>query len=275
MHIVTDSHFEIGKTHLVCEDYACHGEEPVPYVIVADGCSSASDADVGARLLALNARKLLPAFIRSDPNIPAAVHHRQLGHRVMQPAIEQAADLGLDSSTPDTTLIVAFVAEERIRVHVYGDGCLVGKRRDGTLRIVHIEFAQNAPYYLSYAEDWERQQAYGDIMSYQEIPQRVSTIDRGMVKAETRNFDEPGLFEFDLNEFPLVAIATDGLDSLTNVVSGVQLKLAEAANQFMTFENTNGDFVKRRLRRMLINYAKESIYNLDDVGCGVFACIDD
>ncbi|MEE4378221.1 MAG: protein phosphatase 2C domain-containing protein, partial [Candidatus Competibacteraceae bacterium] len=219
MYIVTDSHFEIGKTHLVCEDYACNGQEPVPYVIVADGCSSASDVDVGSRLLALNARQLLPAFVQGDPTIPAAVHHRQLGHRIMQPAIEQAADLGLDSSAPDTTLIVAFVVEDRIRVHIYGDGCVVGKRRDGSLRIIHIEFAQNAPYYLSYAEDWERQQAYADIMSYQEIPQRVSIIDRGMVKAETRSFDEPGIFEFVLNEFPLVAVATDGLDSLTNVVT--------------------------------------------------------
>jgi hypothetical protein len=274
MHIVTDSHFEIGKTHLVCEDYACHGAEPVPYVIVADGCSSASDADVGARLLALNAKQLLPSFVQDTPTIPSATHHWQLAHRIMMPAIQQAADLGLDSTALDTTLIVAFAVGDRIRVHVYGDGCLVAKRRDETLRAVQIEFAHNAPYYLSYPEDWERQQAYANIMAHQEAPQRVSTSDRGTVTIENRNYDEPGIFEFALAEFSLVVVATDGLDSLTNVVTGVQLSCTEAAKQFLASTNTQGDFVKRRLRRMLVNYAKDSIYNYDDVGCGVFACID-
>jgi hypothetical protein len=53
------------------------------------------------------------------------------------------------------------------------------------------------------------------------------------------------------------------------------VNLADFAKQLLASNDTSSDFVKRRLRRLLINYAKESIYNFDDVGCGVFACIDD
>ena len=59
MKLALDSHYTIGKLHLCCEDYGCHGRTPLPHVILADGCSAAPDSDVGARLLVLNARRLL------------------------------------------------------------------------------------------------------------------------------------------------------------------------------------------------------------------------
>jgi hypothetical protein len=50
--------------------------------------------------------------------------------------------------------------------------------------------------------------------------------------------------------------------------------LAASAGEFMKFGNLNGDFVKRRLRRTLNDYAKQHIFNIDDIGCGALATVD-
>jgi hypothetical protein len=278
MRIVTDCHFEIGKTHLICEDYACHGQQPVPYVIVADGCSAAEDVDVGARLMVLHARQALPAFAQAaastDDGAAWAVQHWQLGRQVAGRSIRQAASLGLSDAAVDVTLLIAFVVGDYVRVHVYGDGCLIGRRQDGSLRVIQIEFAHNAPYYLSYLEDRERQRLYADLMEDQKAPQQVRWIDGQTQTKETRPYDAPGIFAFPLSEFPLVAIATDGLSSFLNVTNRELVDLAASAGEFMKFGNLNGDFVKRRLRRTLNDYAKQHIFNIDDIGCGALATVD-
>ena len=50
---VVDSHFVKGSSHLVCQDYSSSGFtfNGIPYIIISDGCSTAKDSDVGARLL--------------------------------------------------------------------------------------------------------------------------------------------------------------------------------------------------------------------------------
>ena len=61
-----DWYFTIAKQHVVCEDYALTGWEPVPYTIVCDGCSSSEHTDVGARVLAWSAKKALQQSCFSD-----------------------------------------------------------------------------------------------------------------------------------------------------------------------------------------------------------------
>ena len=52
----TDAFFSIGKTHMVCQDYARSGTTRAghPYAIVCDGCSSSPDTDLGSRFLAMS-----------------------------------------------------------------------------------------------------------------------------------------------------------------------------------------------------------------------------
>jgi len=52
-----DSYFEIGSTHLVCQDYALSGlYKDMCYGIVSDGCSSAENSEIGAQILCHGAR---------------------------------------------------------------------------------------------------------------------------------------------------------------------------------------------------------------------------
>ncbi len=47
----TNSFYQIGKEHKVCEDYASCGIEPFPYAILSDGCSTGKNTDIGSRIL--------------------------------------------------------------------------------------------------------------------------------------------------------------------------------------------------------------------------------
>jgi hypothetical protein len=49
--IQTDIFRRIGATHAVCEDYIIEGNKPFPFIILADGCSTAKNTDMGARIL--------------------------------------------------------------------------------------------------------------------------------------------------------------------------------------------------------------------------------
>lgn len=273
MRIVTDCHFEIGHGHWVCEDYACHGRSPVPHVIVADGCSAAGNVDVGARLMTLNARQALPTFARL-PDEALTTRHWQIGRQIVIQSVRQASSLGLSATALDSTLLIALIAGDRVRVHVYGDGCLLGRRHDGSLRIVQIEFAHNAPYYLTYLQDRARQNMYADVMRNLPTPQIHRWLDGQTQRIETHPYDAPGIFEFPLDEFPIVAVASDGLSSFINRTNREPVGLWTGAEELMKFRNLNGDFVKRRLRRTLEHFAKRDIVNFDDIGCGVLASVD-
>ena len=52
--MISDSYFEIGNTHMVCQDYALNGSSPdnrLHYSIVSDGCSSSKHSEIGAQIL--------------------------------------------------------------------------------------------------------------------------------------------------------------------------------------------------------------------------------
>lgn len=173
MTITLDSHYTIGQLHLFCQDYVCHGWEPYPYVILADGCSAEPDSDVGARLLVLNARRLLPRFMAAATDeVGRRACHWRLGRRIVRRAARQARELGADSAL-DATLLIAWCDGATVYVHLYGDGCLAARRADGGIMAIQIEYAGNAPYYLSYLLNRERwalyQVAIGDPLAAQSV----------------------------------------------------------------------------------------------------------
>ena len=261
MFIASDSHYHIGKTHLTCQDYACNGFEPLPFVIVADGCSSSPHSDIGARLLALTARQLITEFSYDD--------YWGIGHRLTALSAQHIKTLGLAPSALDATLIVALQYDKRIRVYLYGDGCLICQYPDGGIRIIHIEYEHSAPYYLSYLEDAPRRERY-----LQANPAKiVHTLDATDTVSEIHYIDTPAIFEFSLDEISILGVASDGLNSFAAATAGYDCAVHSIAGELLAFKNIRGDFVKRRLRRAMASFARQGIYNHDDIALGVFAKI--
>ena len=82
--IHVDCAFRMGRTHLVCQDYAAVAAGEFPCVLLADGCSWSPDTDMGARLLVRSAlttlRCLSDAILRLMPSLLAAFRERGRGN---------------------------------------------------------------------------------------------------------------------------------------------------------------------------------------------------
>jgi hypothetical protein len=268
--LLLDAYYTIGRLHLFCQDYALHGWEPVPHLILADGCSAAPDSDLGARLLALNARRLLPRFVHAADQSERMALHWPLGQRIVRRAARQARDLGLDSGVLDATLLIAWCDGATAHVHLYGDGCLAVRRADGGVGTIRVEYAENAPYYLSYLLDPERWELYQEAIGEPATAQSICyQIDAGESVRQER-FNAPTVFDFDLTAFPVVAVATDGLDSFVAAETGARLDIRTVARAVLDFQNLDGPFVQRRVRQVLAEYAQQRVLNVDDIGLGAF-----
>jgi hypothetical protein len=270
MTLFLDSYYTIGKLHLFCEDYVCQGELPFPYIILADGCSAALNSDLGARLLVLNARSLLSRFaLSAGDEAEQIARHWRLGRRIIRRAARQAQDLGLNEGVLDATLLIAWCDGETVYVHLYGDGCIVTRNADGAVAAIQVEYAENAPYYLSYLFDTERgalyREAIGDAQG-----QSIRYLYEGGATVRQEPFDTPTLFSFSLATFPTVMVSTDGLHSFLNAETGERLALLEVAQRFLDFPHFNEGFVKRQTRDVLADYGRQRIINLDDLGWGAF-----
>lgn len=271
MDIALDSHYTIGRLHLLCQDYVCQGREPFPYVILADGCSSTPDSDVGARLLALNARRLLPGFaLAASSETERNARHWRLGRRIARRAARQARELGVDPTVLDATLLVAWCDGETVFVHLYGDGCIVVRHTDGEVAAIQVEYAENAPYYLSYLLDSGRCALYREAIGDPATAQSVHYLNETGATTRLESFDTPTVFDFSLAALPAVIVATDGLSSFVNAETGERLDVLPVARNLLDFRDLHGDFVGRRLRQVLADYARQRVVNVDDLGLGAF-----
>ncbi len=271
MRLLLDADYTIGKMHLFCQDYASRGIEPVPYVILADGCSAVPDSDLGARLLALNARCLLGQFARGAADqTQQAIQHERLGRRIVRRAARQVRDLGLDTTVLDATLLIAWCQGATVYAHFYGDGCIAARRADGTVVVIEIEYAENAPYYLSYRLDPERGALYQVAIDDPATAQRIHCWSETGVTIRREPFDAPMLFSFELAEFPRVLIATDGLHSLVNLTTRERLDSLAVAREILDLRHFDGVFLQRRLGEVLARYRQQGVLNVDDIGVGAF-----
>lgn len=270
MTLLVDAYYTMGCLHRYCEDYALHGLEPIPHLILADGCSAAPDSDLGARLLALNARRLLPHFARATDEGQRQARHWPLGQRLIRRAARQARDLGLKDEVLDATVLIAWCAGTQVHVHLYGDGCLVVCSADGEVATIQVDYAANAPYYLGYLLDPERRMFYQEAIGEPDTAQQIHYQSAAGKTTRIERFDHPTVFSFDLATFPVVAAATDGLDSLVAVETSTRLDLLTVARAMLDFHNLDGAFVQRRLRQALGEFARQRVFNVDDLSLGVF-----
>lgn len=147
--MITESIFEQGTTHEVCEDYAIHGEN---YTILADGCSNGGgpriDTDWGSRILCKAAEDAL-GTLRHDPK-----EFMTVAGTVAKTQTLNFANLPLASLT--ATLSVLQKHEDKFKGFLVGDGIFGGKRHDGRWKIYVVEFlkggttGKSAPFYLKY-----------------------------------------------------------------------------------------------------------------------------
>lgn len=241
-----------GKNpHVPCADAALSSAAPVPFAVVADGCSASPESHTGAQILASAARRELAQNVRLEAE--------RFGGAVLRRAVRAARALSLPVNAMDATLIAAAVRGDVVTVLAYGDGVIAARRRgDGETETIRLHYDSGAPFYLAYRLNSSRRERYR-----QEFPGKLRVFREGE-EIETLDPTTTATFHFPIADYDRVLIASDGLDAL--VGPDGPLPAAEAVETLTAFKTMAGAFLQRRARRALTEWKRAGIAAADDLG---------
>ncbi|MCK5600567.1 protein phosphatase 2C domain-containing protein [Candidatus Pacearchaeota archaeon] len=263
--IQTDTFLKIGDQHKVCEDYIIEGFLPVPFIILADGCSSSRDTEMGARILCHLAKQYL--YYRGcdlyDPD------YRKMGSWIIHNAELTVRHLGLRAECLDATLIVSYELENVVYVNIYGDGAVVTKNDVGFIQVDHVRFTNNAPYYLSYLIDELRDEMYHENKNQKTMHM---THQNGHETSYSLAYDNKTVLQYDLDRYPTIFICSDGIESFIKKDPSQRevLEPHDVLPDMMAFKTIKGEFLKRRMKRALKDLSDQGITHYDDLSIGAY-----
>jgi len=261
--IQTDIFLNTGSSKKICEDYIIQGYDPVPFVILADGCSSSNGTEMGSRILCHLAKQYL-RYRRDDLH---SINYKKLGNWVIHNAELTIRQLGLSISCLDATLIIAYTIDNIIKLFMYGDGAIFTKEQ-GVIKTWKFDFTGNAPYYLSYLIDDFRHELYHN----EKHDLIITTENVGELPFESLAYDYPLEFTFQKKDMDCMMIASDGMFSFINddPVNPRIIQTSDLISDFMSFKTTKGEYLKRRFNKALGKLNEGGINHYDDLSVGAF-----
>lgn len=283
----TGSYFEMGRTHIVCEDYAMHTDDAV---IISDGCSNGGgpsiDTDWGSRFISHLGLQYLPILRGNGDNEPAFIQ------RVLTHAVATCNALNKNTACLTASLVMAYEKGHFIKTLRVGDGVVGAKFRDGTIRFSVIDFNKNAPFYPIYAES---PQSLEDFFSkfgskIKQVTYHVKEdTDEGwdsLTKSEIE-WDyaaDPYFTEnFKKEDVSFVFVGSDGLEQfVTHVKNGTSkyteaVPLEKVVRGMIDFGNFNRNFVYHQCHWMMRLDKPGTFVRLgweptDDISLGAIYC---
>ena len=264
----SDSYFEIGSTHLVCQDYALHGQiEDMVYAIVSDGCSEAEHSEIGAQILCHVAQYYVSLFYHTGALAECSMEtiSSLLGNCILTRADEIRKLYPIDRGALQATLLIAFAfekPEKRAMFFIWGDGFILENRPGHTL-IHDLSFSSGAPYYLVTDPSVYKEKI--------ENPEKIYTkhwIDKKNKETSTleakldlfRGFSK----DFKTNFPDSITLCSDGLKSYQDK-DLKSIDLVTMAPAFVDYKSSNGVFVERNMNFMKIANRKLQRTHYDDV----------
>jgi hypothetical protein len=274
--ISVDSYFTNGNVNKVCQDYTLYegGNFPVPYIIVCDGCSSSMNTDVGARILAHIAKKVLHENIDPDYLIDYSFPGL-IEYRIVEKIKKTLDSLELSEGCMDSTLLISFIKSDRIYTYFFGDGQVFIKYKNGDTKLITVSYKGNAPFYLSYELNKDRKSQFIEYSKEDEHPlltRNIETIHNEFCKNENSIYFARRLPDYNNNikDIEYYLVMSDGTESFINKETGDRIHSLDIMKEFSSFKNTTGEFIKRRVRRAMEDLSKINIVNTDDISVAGF-----
>jgi len=248
--MLVDTYTKVGHSGFN-KDYVLAEEHP-SRVIICDGCSSVLKTDVGARILAHMASN----------HIRYAKNYVVYPDRIINKAIVVSDSLGIQKEALSSTL--AIIQPDRKIFTLYGDGVFFYKKKDGTIVIRVYDYCNGYPYYLVYKTfPIGMDEVFSTDSKSLNIKEITISDNNTFVEEATRSGGE--IREtFNPKELDFVGFASDGISTFFREGNTERIDLVEFVVKMLDFKNTNGEFLKRRLGRMMRDYSKENVYNFDD-----------
>ena len=271
-----DTYSNKGYNHKICQDYVIHGIYPIKYVILSDGCSGSEHSDIGARILAHQAKNALSKYITELTNIhtpPDEVLYEKIGRWVIEESHVTAVQIGLNDSCLDATLILSFEICGSIFTYMYGDGIIIFKYSNGTIGYHDISFPKTndiktAPYYLSYLLNANRRSDYKNSFPNYKIYNKVNISDNVQESIKI-GYADPVVFSADYRIVTINIISSDGLKTLIDFNTKDRLDLKEVVTNILDFKSLKGEFIRKRVNKYIKTIPK-TIVNYDDLSLSGF-----
>lgn len=263
--------FAIGRTHRVCQDYAVAGAgEGSAFVLLADGCSSSPDSDIGARLVVKAAWCLLP-----DPSATSAdwdAYH----DAVIRRAARAAQCMDLRSDCLDATLLTITAAGGAFTACCHGDGVVALGRRDGRIEVCAVSYAAGYPGYPSYRLDAARHSRWETQPGNEKCITRWTLgADDAVDEATCLSRRPYETWTGTADEYRFAAVLSDGVHSFTETCetdttrSPRPVPLTEILPPLLAFRGSQGQFVQRRVTAFFKDCAARRRSHADDFSLGV------
>ncbi|HEX8283477.1 MAG TPA: protein phosphatase 2C domain-containing protein [Pyrinomonadaceae bacterium] len=270
-----DSAFQVGSTHAVCQDYAVAGEcaadaraggagpAPRPYVVLSDGCSSSPDTDIGARLLVKAAERLL-----RESGGPHADGLAGLHAEAARLALSWAELLGLRPQAVDATLLTAHLCGEELVVGCSGDGVVCLQTTEGALDVYAVSYPCGYPVYPAYAHQPARLRALADAGGARKEVTRLRADSADERLRPARVSDGGALtevFAVAAAGYKFAALLSDGVHSFLHSGRAEAVALESVLPGLVSFKNTRGAFVGRRMNGFLKDCRRKGWRHGDDL----------
>ncbi len=253
-----DAYSMIGKPHrgAMCQDYYRKGttRSGISYFIVCDGCSSAPDTDVGARIIALAFERVI-----NHDSFDENKFNNSMIWDAMTLAKENCLAMHLNIGCLEATaLVAAFFPETQTICHIAcGDGFIFWKEKDKAPELCEISFAQNAPYYPILFINAEQYHCWRKLYDKNDM-----TIKQGSeIKTSHPTIISCALSANNLEYF---GMATDGCGSFVTNASEI-ISPEIIFKEVLDFPSYTGSFVQRSGNFLIKNHQKQGTVNNDDL----------
>lgn len=256
--IYVDSVLALGKLHTICQDYVTVSNSDIPYIILSDGCSSSPDTDIGARIVAIQAKNNLINTEIENIDI------EQFCKDIFKKSIDIVRQMQLSDTSIDCTLMVAYIINEKLHYFVIGDG-IVAFKKEGLTTIQHFSFHEENVFYGNYFNSEYR----FDLMEKSKIKPLLTTIIKTDEIHSTKELLKDYIYynSIDIDNLEYFFISSDGLLSC----SSDKAESIKYFNEFLNFKNLKGEFIKRRFHHWNKNLNKEGVQHADDVSIAAFS----
>jgi len=299
-----DSHFEIGSSHSICEDYANHAvaeSEGHHWCIgvLSDGCSGSPYTDFGSRIMAHNVLMYLGDYL-SRQHESACWDKDQhfipplLISGPVRSSLAACRTIGLPDSSLDATLwvMIGCVPKEvdedgrrwQFTAFVWGDGSLVA-RRENSFDLSLAQYPSSdkkhgAPYYVNYELDEDRKKNYPKQFASISRTPNIHVLNDGEVASRIPYLGAPLCDPIDCSPCnwytmcsdeqtdcnPMsITVFSDGLETYNQDIDEEVGSSIWAARDLTDFKNTEGRFMLRRMKAMQRRYRKKGIVHKDDL----------
>lgn len=265
----SDSYFEIGSSHIVCQDYALSGiYGNMTYSIISDGCSEAPNSEIGAQIMCHSAKYAITllhqsrVFDQCDLDTLSSL----LGNIIYKRIDDIRKLYPLSLASLQATLHIALAYDNVAYTFSWGDGVIICKWPTGQSSIIEISYPCGAPVYLVTDESNyrdERKQANESC----EVVLKSHYFSNDAVVDKTRNPFKCIASFYSGAKPTSITICSDGIKSYKEKNIN-DVPLLTMAAEFTDFASTEGVFVECCMKFLKKKALKMQWSHYDDICCG-------